>query len=56
MQLCAQGLLLREHGFRSNEGVIYFAASRERSVREFARRPRRQKLIEAALRPFAPLL
>ncbi|MCM2315492.1 MAG: CRISPR-associated endonuclease Cas1 [Thermoanaerobaculia bacterium] len=30
VQLCAQGLLLREHGYRSNEGVIYFAASRER--------------------------
>ncbi len=30
VQLCAQGLLLREHGYRSNEGVLYFAASRER--------------------------
>ncbi len=30
VQLCAQGLLLREHGFRVDEGVIYFVASRER--------------------------
>jgi CRISPR-associated endonuclease Cas1/CRISPR-associated protein Cas4 len=30
VQLCAQGLLLREHGFRCNEGCIYFAGSRER--------------------------
>lgn len=30
VQLCAQGLLLREHGFACNEGIIWFAASRER--------------------------
>ena len=30
VQLCAQGLLLREHGFMCNEGNIYFVASRER--------------------------
>lgn len=30
VQLCAQGLLLREHGYRCNEGCIYFAGSRER--------------------------
>lgn len=30
VQLCAQGLLLREHGYHCNEGVLYFAASRER--------------------------
>ena len=30
VQLCAQGLLLREHGYRCNEGVLYFVASRER--------------------------
>lgn len=30
VQLCAQGLLLREHGYQCNEGVLYFAASRER--------------------------
>lgn len=30
VQVCAQGLLLREHGFECDEGVIYFAASKER--------------------------
>ncbi|HMO49262.1 MAG TPA: CRISPR-associated endonuclease Cas1 [Rubrivivax sp.] len=30
IQLCAQGLLLEEHGYESPEGVLYFAASRER--------------------------
>lgn len=30
VQLCAQGLLLREHGFECDSGVIYFAGSRER--------------------------
>jgi CRISPR-associated protein Cas1 len=30
VQLCAQGLLLREHGHECDEGVLYFAASRER--------------------------
>lgn len=30
VQLCAQGLLLREHGYRVDEGVIYFCSSRER--------------------------
>lgn len=30
VQLCAQGLLLRDHGYVSEEGAIYFAASRER--------------------------
>lgn len=30
VQLCAQGLLLREHGYKVDEGVIYFCASRER--------------------------
>lgn len=30
VQLCAQGLLLREHGYECSEGVIYFAGSRER--------------------------
>ena len=30
VQLCAQGLLLREHGYRCDEGILYFAASRER--------------------------
>ena len=30
VQLCAQGMLLREHGYRCDEGVLYFVASRER--------------------------
>lgn len=30
VQLCAQGLLLQEHGYDAPEGVLYFAASRER--------------------------
>jgi CRISP-associated protein Cas1 len=34
VQLCAQGLLLREHGYTVNEGIIYFCSSRER-VRVF---------------------
>jgi CRISPR-associated protein Cas1 len=29
-QLCAQVLLLREHGFRCDEGALYFAASKRR--------------------------
>jgi len=30
VQLCAQGLILEEHGYRCAEGVLYFAASKER--------------------------
>ena len=30
VQLCAQGLLLEEHGYRCREGFLYFAGSRER--------------------------
>jgi len=30
VQLCVQGLLLEEHGYQAPEGVLYFAASRER--------------------------
>ncbi len=30
VQLCAQGLLLEEHGYRCTEGVLYFAGSKER--------------------------
>lgn len=30
VQLCVQGLLLEEHGYDAPEGVLYFAASRER--------------------------
>ena len=30
VQLCVQGLILREHGYPCDEGVLYFVASRER--------------------------
>ena len=30
VQLCAQGLLLEEHGYQCSAGVLYFAGSRER--------------------------
>ncbi|MEM6705439.1 MAG: CRISPR-associated endonuclease Cas1 [Acidobacteriota bacterium] len=30
VQLCAQGLLLREAGYRCHEGILYFAGSRQR--------------------------
>ena len=30
VQLCAQGLLLREHGFVCSEGLLYFAGSRQK--------------------------
>jgi CRISPR-associated protein Cas1 len=30
VQVCAQGLLLREHGFESRHGFLYFAGSKER--------------------------
>ena len=30
VQLCAQGLLLEEHGYVCHEGILYFAGSRER--------------------------
>ena len=30
VQLCVQGLILREHGYRCDEGVLYFVAGRER--------------------------
>ncbi|MFN0315102.1 MAG: CRISPR-associated endonuclease Cas1 [Burkholderiales bacterium] len=30
VQVCAQGLLLREHGYECDEGILYFAASKER--------------------------
>lgn len=35
VQLCVQGLILQQHGYRCEEGVLYFAASRERVAVEF---------------------
>lgn len=37
VQLMAQGLLLREHGYRSEQGIVYFAGSRTRVVVSFSR-------------------
>ena len=30
VQLCVQGMILEEHGYQCSEGVLYYAASRER--------------------------
>jgi len=35
VQLCAQGLILRENGFDSREGVLYYIASRKRVTVSF---------------------
>jgi len=35
VQVCAQGLILRDSGFECSEGVIYFAGSKERVKVEF---------------------
>ncbi len=35
VQLCIQGMLLAEHGYQCEEGVLYFAGSRERVRVEF---------------------
>lgn len=35
VQLCAQGMILRENGYQSDEGVLYFIASRQRVVIQF---------------------
>lgn len=35
VQLCVQALLLREHGYRCDEGALWFAESRERVVVRF---------------------
>ena len=35
VQVCAQGLLLRAHGFTAESGILYFAGSRERVRVEF---------------------
>jgi len=44
VQLCAQGLLLREHGYQCEAGMLYFAESRER-----VRVPFDEPLIEQTL-------
>lgn len=35
VQLCVQGLILEEHGYRCERGILYFAESRERVPVEF---------------------
>jgi CRISPR-associated protein Cas1 len=35
VQVCVQGLLLREHGYVCEEGILYFAGSRERVTVRF---------------------
>lgn len=35
VQLCAQGLILRENGYRCREGVLYYAENRQRVVVPF---------------------
>jgi CRISPR-associated protein Cas1 len=35
VQVCVQGLVLREHGYVCEEGILYFAGSRERVVVRF---------------------
>ena len=35
VQLCVQGMLLEEHGYRCEQGVLYFAESRERVTVHF---------------------
>jgi CRISPR-associated protein Cas1 len=44
VQLCAQGLLLREHGYQCEAGLLYYAESRER-----VRVPFDEHLIEQTL-------
>ena len=44
VQVCAQGLLLKEHGYVCEEGAIYFVASRERVPVKFE-----QPLIDRTL-------
>ena len=50
VQLMAQGLLLREHGYDCDHGIIYFAGSRRRVTIEFtpALESRTRELMQAA--------
>lgn len=50
VQLCVQGLLLRENGYQCEQGVIYYAASRERRFIDFD-----DHLIELTLERVAEL-
>lgn len=44
VQLCVQGLILEEHGYNCSEGVLYFAASKERVTVAFDDELRTQTL------------
>ena len=50
VQVCVQGLLLREAGYACNHGVLYYAESKERVVVEFS-----DELIERTLSLLAEL-
>jgi CRISP-associated protein Cas1 len=51
VQLCVQGLLLREHGFRCDEGILYFVRSKQRvRVRFSADLMRRTEELAAEMR------
>ncbi len=50
VQLCAQGLLLKEHGYQCSEGFLYFAGSRER-----VRVPFDDELVELTLQSIEDL-
>lgn len=43
VQLCVQGLLLRERGYTVHEGVIYYVASKEKVRVRFSEAPKDQK-------------
>lgn len=44
VQICAQGLLLQEHGYECTEGILYFAGSKERVKVVFDEELREQTL------------
>jgi len=60
VQLCAQGLLLRAHGYDCDSGVLYFAGSNERVTVEFddelveLTRAKTRELRDAAARGTLP--
>jgi CRISPR-associated protein Cas1 len=47
VQLCAQGLILEDNGYRCVSGVLYYAATRQRFVVPFEE-PLRQRVLETA--------
>ncbi len=47
VQLCAQGLILEDNGYRCSSGVLYYAATRQRFLVPFEE-PLRQRVLEAA--------